>query len=317
MKRSWFLSLVFLGLGLLLVSLPRLLQPSYFVSITERSPVVVADTPAFAASANQPEVEQVVGFETYHLPHGLIYVLKVPSSFQIIPAVAETVEPIASFAQQQDVVGAINGGFFDPVNQQTTSYIVLDAGIVADPAQNDRLVHNPDMLPRLDRILDRSEFRQYRCSTEDGISIRYGIATHTQPAPTNCQIMAALGAGPRLLPNLALEPEAFVEVIDGEVVRDALGSSQPNARSAVGITSNGEIVLVMVAQNPDSPIGSGLTLPELAEFLDTLGVEEAMNLDGGSSSSLYYQGNTYYGKVDADGNVVKRSVKSVLLIVEG
>jgi exopolysaccharide biosynthesis protein len=47
--------------------------------------------------------------------------------------------------------------------------------------------------------------------------------------------------------------------------------------------------------------------------MKTLGVEKAMNLDGGSSSSLYYKGKTLYGKVDEKGNLVRRSVKSVLL----
>lgn len=315
MKRSWLLSLLFLGLGILLVSVPRLLQPSS--SGVEAVPLVAVATQSASHDANQqgsrqPDFAQAIQFQTYDLPYSLVYVLKVPGNFQVIPAVAETVEPIDSFVQQQGAIGAINGGFFDPVNQQTTSYIVLEAETVADPAQNDRLVNNPDMIPHLDRILNRSEFRQYQCGTD----IHYGIAAHNQPAPANCQIKAALGAGPRLLPDLALESEAFVEIVNGELVRDALGSTQPNARSAVAITSEGEIILAMAAQKLEVA-GSGLSLTELAEFLSTLGAVEAMNLDGGSSSSLSYQGKTYYGKVDTDGNVVKRSVKSVLLIVEG
>jgi exopolysaccharide biosynthesis protein len=39
-----------------------------------------------------------------------------------------------------------------------------------------------------------------------------------------------------------------------------------------------------------------------------------MNLDGGSSSSFYYEGKTFYGKVDNEGNPLRRPVLSVLLV---
>ena len=70
----------------------------------------------------------------------------------------------------------------------------------------------------------------------------------------------------------------------------------------------------MAAQRPDAPSQSGVSLSELAEFMGTLGVDEALNLDGGSSSSLYYQGRTYYGRVDTEGSPIERPVKSVLLV---
>jgi exopolysaccharide biosynthesis protein len=59
-----------------------------------------------------------------------------------------------------------------------------------------------------------------------------------------------------------------------------------------------------------------MSLQALADFMKTQDVEKAMNLDGGSSSSLYYQGNTFYGKVDEKGNQLRRLVKSVLLVQE-
>ena len=64
------------------------------------------------------------------------------------------------------------------------------------------------------------------------------------------------------------------------------------------------------------PNNSGMSLPAVADFLKSLGVQKAMNLDGRSSSSLYYNGKSFYGKVDLDGNFIKRPVKSVLLVQE-
>ena len=183
---------------------------------------------------------------------------------------------------------------------------------VADPRQNKRLMNNPKLLPYLQKILNRTEFRRYRC----GQTRRYDIALHREASPTGCQLLDALGGGPRLLPELTEVEEGFVDFANGKIIRDPLGSKQPNARSAIGITRDGSLLVVMVAQKPEAPTPSGLSLPALAAFMKTQGVEQAMNLDGGSSSSFYYKGKTVYGKVNEKGNWVRRELFSVLLIQE-
>ncbi len=170
-------------------------------------------------------------------------------------------------------------------------------------------MNNPNLKPYLGQIFNRTEFRRYQC----GQTVKYDIALHNELPPAGCQLVNAIGAGPRLLPELTLVQEGFV---DNANARDALGSNQPNARTAVGITRDGSIILVMVAQKPSAPNNSGISLPALADFMKTLGAKKAMNLDGGSSSSLYYKGKTFYGKVDLEGNPIKRPVKSVLLGVQ-
>jgi len=182
--------------------------------------------------------------------------------------------------------------------------------LVADPRQNGRLMHNPKLAPYLKKILNRTEFRRYRC----GQTVRYDIALHSEPSPTGCQLLDALGGGSGLLPELTLVQEGFLDFANGKVIRDPLGSRQANARSAVGITRDGSILVVMVAQKPEAPITSGMSLPALAAFMKAKGVEKAMNLDGGSSSCFYYKGKTIYGKVDQKGNWVRRELLSVLLI---
>ena len=116
------------------------------------------------------------------------------------------------------------------------------------------------------------------------------------------------------MPELTSVQEGFVDFANGKVIRNPLGSSQPNARSAIGITSDGSLLVVMVAQKPEAPSNSGLSLPALAAFMKTQGVEKAMNLDGGSSSCFYYKGKTVYGKINQQGNQVMRELFSVLLI---
>jgi len=294
------------------VNLPPPEQSAQLSTAATASSTASAASQSFDASVSKSFASQQVSYEVHSLPQSLVHVLHIPAetSVHITPALASGVDTLARFAEAEGTIAVINGGFFDPVNQKTTSYIVIDGAVVADPNQNERLVNNPDLFPYLDRILDRSEFRQYQC----GQTIQYAIATHSTPVPTNCQLLTALGAGPQLLPRLSLVEEGFAEIVNGETVRDALGSTQRNARTAVGLTAMGDIVLVMAAQLPEAPLNSGLTLLQLADFMQTLGVTTALNLDGGSSSSLYYQGQTHYGRVDETGNYVQRPVKSVLLV---
>lgn len=89
----------------------------------------------------------------------------------------------------------------------------------------------------------------------------------------------AIGGGPRLLKKgeVALTPE-------GEGFgKDVLKGRAP--RSAIGITRSGEWVLAAV--DGRQWISAGMTLPELATWLRDEGVVDAINLDGGGSTTLF------------------------------
>ena len=107
------------------------------------------------------------------------------------------------------------------------------------------------------------------------------------------------------------EAEAFIDYENGELIRDAIGSMHPNARSAVGLDENGLVYLLMVEKNTDS---AGLTLAALADFGASLGLTQLLNLDGGSSSALQFLEDTYFGRSDADNVPIQRPIKSVILV---
>ncbi len=266
-----------------------------------------SSTPSISTVASSPP--KTIRYFERALPQSIAHIVLIPanSRFLVTPALSEKVATVEEFAQKHRAVAILNAGFFDPANQKTTSYVVIQGKLVANPKENERLVNNPNLKPYLGQIFNRSEFRRYIC----GQTISYSIALHSQSSPAGCQLVDAIGAGPSLLPELMLVKEGFV---DNDKKRDALGSKQPNARIAVGITRDGSVVLVMVAQKPSASANSGVSLPALADLMKTLGADKAMNLDGGSSSSLYYKGKTFYGKVDLEGNSIKRPVKSVLLV---
>lgn len=71
---------------------------------------------------------------------------------------------------------------------------------------------------------------------------------------------------------------------DGGSLGDYLKVSK-STRSGIGI--KGKIVYLVVAR--------GASVPDLAEIFISLGVDQAMNLDGGGSSALYYNGRYLAG----------------------
>ena len=253
-------------------------------------------------------------YETIALPAATVHLVTIPDPerYPVRVAVAANLARVdqiaAEVCPETGCLAALTAGFFDPNNGLTTSYGVVEGDLVADPRLNDRLVGNPDLASYMDSILNRSEFRRYDC----GGTPSYAITFHQDPIPSGCTLVDAVGAGPQLLPEDTSVSEGFVDRTTG---RDALGSQAPNARSAVGLKADGSVVLVMVAQVPGvSP--SGLTTTEVAAIMGDRGVVQALNLDGGSSSTLVYQGTTHYGRLNTSGELVQRPVKSILWVAQ-
>ncbi|GMB09325.1 phosphodiester glycosidase family protein [Thermolongibacillus altinsuensis] len=104
----------------------------------------------------------------------------------------------------------------------------------------------------------------------------------------------AIGAGPRLVTNgtitVTAKEEGFTE---------AKILTQRGARSAVGVTNDHFLLL---ATTPSA------TMNEWAHVMKALGAKDAMNLDGGASSGLYFNGR-YITNPD-------RQISNALVIVE-
>lgn len=240
------------------------------------------------------------------IPVAKINGITIPPGYPIEVAVSEGLQTVEEFAAVHNALAVLNGGFFDPSNAQTTSFVTSNGLLVADPRENQRLVDNPDLATYMEQILNRSEFRRYQCV--DGI--RYDITVHNAALPPDCRLHSALGAGPQLLPNDTSQAEGFTDYANGELMRDALGSQRRNARSAVGVKQDGTVVWVMVAQVNES---GGMTLAELADYMTRLAMQKVLNLDGGSSASLYLAPQLRKERT-TQPNSSLRPVKSVFLL---
>ncbi len=227
----------------------------------------------------------------------------------IVPYVSDSLETVQTVAEKTNSAAAINGGFFDPINTKTTSFIIKDGELAADPRDNPNLMNNPSLKAYLPTILNRSEFRILSCHLNCGnYSKIYQIAQHNDPIEMKCEIFNSIQAGPELLPDLKLEEEAFVVKKDGKVIRESAGALGKYARSAIGIK---EDHILFVAASNERP----MTLKELAEFMKSLEVEQALALDGGSSTSLYINlpDQPKFILTSAKENAARR-VKSIILI---
>lgn len=89
-------------------------------------------------------------------------------------------------------------------------------------------------------------------------------------------VSGAIGAGPRLLTNGEVTVNPAEEGFTSEKIL-----SYSMARSAVGVTKDNQLILVTVDK---------ATIKELALIMKDLDAYNAMNLDGGASSGLYYKG---------------------------
>ncbi|MGI6567541.1 MAG: phosphodiester glycosidase family protein [Firmicutes bacterium] len=111
------------------------------------------------------------------------------------------------------------------------------------------------------------------------------IEAHWQLSPDWLRegVVHAVGGGPRLLRNGEI-------AVTGQEERFQADITQGRApRTALGVTAAGELLLATV-NGRQARISIGMTLEELAELMLELGAVEAMNLDGGGSSTMVVRG---------------------------
>jgi hypothetical protein len=132
---------------------------------------------------------------------------------------------------------------------------------------------------------------------ETGCEVALELATK----PRWPELAHAIGAGPRLVKDgrkhITASPERFRS--------DVCGGAP--SRSAVGITENGRLLLV-VAEGAGESRRCGMTLDELATTMIKLGARDAMNLDGGGSTTFVADGELYNAPSDGAARLVSNAL---------
>lgn len=112
-----------------------------------------------------------------------------------------------------------------------------------------------------------------------------------------------LSFGPALIEN------SQVAVDSADEVGKAMAS---NPRTAIGIIDDKHYVLVVSDGRTDE--SKGLSLKELADFMKDLKVTTAYNLDGGGSSTMYFNGQIINKPTTNGHNIEEREVSDIVYL---
>lgn len=115
--------------------------------------------------------------------------------------------------------------------------------------------------------------------------------------------MQVLSFGPALI------KDSKISVTKNEEVGKAKSSTP---RTAIGIID--ELHYVFVVSDGRTDKSQGLSLYELSQFMQMLGVTTAYNLDGGGSSTMYFNGNIINNPTTNGKRIEERSVSDIVYI---
>ena len=239
-------------------------------------------------------------------------------NFEVLPFFCEHTTSPSDIARKEKALAAVNGGFFNLSNGESTSYVVINGKSQCEPKNNKALMENPTLKPYLETIFNRSELRIL--ANKEGKRKAF-IMPHNAPIPDGWTLLHSLQAGPMLVPTLTDTEEAFVRKTDKGKIVDSIGSNKQAARTAVGVTHDNHILLLCVASKGQAEYSSGVTLAQLAKTMSDLGCSQAINLDGGTSTTMVVaEGNfrdagSYLINKVVSGNQEKM-VKSGLMILK-
>lgn len=185
------------------------------------------------------------------------------------------VEYLGRLAKRNQAVAAINGSYFDAYTKGSYKtpygYLFSHGNMLKKSSGDQRTVFTYDA-NHLAELVSGSAFEQ-RMSQGN--------------------IEGALQAGPRLVTNghvsLNVKAEGFK---DPKILKGG------GARSALGITRDHKLILLTTGR---------ATISQLAQIMKQAGAYQAMNLDGGASSGLYYNGSylTTPGRQISNALIVK------------
>ena len=184
----------------------------------------------------------------------------------------------SEIAESVDAVLAVNGDYY---GAQEKGYVIRNGELYRDTAidnQEDLVIY------------------------EDG---SFGIINESD---VTAQELIEKGAVQTLSFGPALVQNGKITVSQNEEVGQAMAS---NPRTAIGIIDDNHYVFVV--SDGRTSESEGLSLYELAEFMDSLGVETAYNLDGGGSSTMYFNGSVVNNTTGGMGNS-ERSVSDIVYI---
>ncbi len=214
-------------------------------------------------------------------------------TFRLVSSPKE-LKTVSTFAKESGAVAAVNGNFFHTVEGGSVCFTKID-GVITDTTRY-------DLPPRwfLDQL-------------DDGALVSDGLTEKIILCPADGwksenRYSTIISAGPPLW-------------IDGELqaISNLSFNLKRYGRTAVGITAGHRMILLTVSGK--APYSQGFTMAELSKAMLLFGCRDALNLDGGSSATMWIgtlpENNlvSHPGKEQTNSHHPERKVANSLIVI--
>ena len=185
----------------------------------------------------------------------------------------------SSMAESSAAILAVNGDYY---GARDNGYVIRDGIIYRSSAkadQEDLVIYKDGSM----KIINESEVSAQELVDDGAITV--------------------LSFGP------ALVEDGKVSVSQNDEVGKAMAS---NPRTAIAITEDNHYLFIVSDGRTDE--SEGLSLYELATFAASLGAKTVYNLDGGGSSTMYFNGNVVNNPTTNGWDISERGVSDIVYI---
>lgn len=185
----------------------------------------------------------------------------------------------SSMAESSGAILAVNGDYY---GARDNGYVIRDGIIYRSSAkvdQEDLVIYKDGSM----KIINESEVSAQELVDDGAITV--------------------LSFGPALVEN------GKISVNQNEEVGKAMAS---NPRTAIAITEDNKYLFIVSDGRTDE--SDGLSLYELATFAASLGAKTVYNLDGGGSSTMYFNGNVVNNPTTNGWDISERGVSDIVYI---
>lgn len=179
-----------------------------------------------------------------------------------LAGVSQGMKLTSDFARENRAAVAVNGGFFNTKIGGAVDFIKID-GTVINVSSNKHPRSNAYL------VFDKKSVK---------------IIPRTQDSIRDRSADNVLLSGPLLLSD-----SEFAALDDSKF------NDNKHPRTAVALRGN---TLIFITIDGRNAMSHGVSLPELSKFLKWYGCEDAMNLDGGGSTTMYVKGQPDNGVVN-------------------
>ncbi len=216
-----------------------------------------------------------------------VYVLEIDTAggtFELGVAVAGPPLATSAFAMQEEAIVAVNATFFNMKEGYNVHYVKVDDSIVATTDEKEFGIRATGLFTAEGEAADISQWGPER---EDAGVITAGDAIVSGPLLIDDRI------------DMPLDSISF--------------NTNRHPRTMVGITGSGHLLFVVV-DGRQPGYAEGMSLFELRDLARSLGCTDALNLDGGGSTTMVVTGESGSAVLNKPSGKVERPVPSILFV---